>query len=272
MATYHSVFEPGPLLGIFGRAMRWSLAKLDTHVVVAPACVDSLTRYFPFDYRYIPNGVDTDRYRPDVEPSDAIEQDGKHVILFLGRFDPKERPGDRAARVPAGPRRARRERAPGHLRRGPAQAPAPPPPAGARRCGRGLGRADRLVAPRVLPRGRCLHPLPARRLQHGAARGDGLGRTGRGQQDPRLRARRRTRRPGPSGRRLLDADSFAESLLYLLDRPAEQARMGVEGRRRALETYSLDTVTDQYEALYHDLPHRIASQRRVIAEPEAIPG
>ena len=45
--------------------MRWSLAKLDGHVVVAPACVDSLERYFPFDYEYIPNGVDADRYRPE---------------------------------------------------------------------------------------------------------------------------------------------------------------------------------------------------------------
>ena len=49
VGTYHSVFEPGKGLNTFGRLMRWSLAKLDGHVVVAPACIDSLERYFPFD-------------------------------------------------------------------------------------------------------------------------------------------------------------------------------------------------------------------------------
>ena len=89
VGTYHSVFEPGKGLNTFGRLMRWSLAKLDGHVVVAPACIDSLERYFPFDYEYIPNGVDADRYRPEGDKIDALRADGKPVILFLGRFDPR---------------------------------------------------------------------------------------------------------------------------------------------------------------------------------------
>ena len=89
VGTYHSVFEPGKGLNTFGRLMRWSLAKLDGHVVVAPACIDSLERYFPFDYEYIPNGVDADRYRPEGAQIDELRRDGKPVILFLGRFDPR---------------------------------------------------------------------------------------------------------------------------------------------------------------------------------------
>ena len=69
--------------------MRWSLSKLHGHVVVAPACIDSLTRYFPFAYQYIPNGVDAERYRPEGDRIAGLSDDGKPVILFLGRFDPR---------------------------------------------------------------------------------------------------------------------------------------------------------------------------------------
>ena len=47
-----------------------------------------------------------------------------------------------------------------------------------------------------------------------------------------------------------DADRFAEGLLYLLDRPAERARMGREGRRTAVTTYSWTKIARQLEDYY----------------------
>ena len=54
-----------------------------------------------------------------------------------------------------------------------------------------------------------------------------------------------------------DADRFAGGLLYLLDRPAERARMGREGRRTAVTRYAWSHVAGQLEALYDELRSRV---------------
>jgi phosphatidylinositol alpha-mannosyltransferase len=50
-----------------------------------------------------------------------------------------------------------------------------------------------------------------------------------------------------------DANRFAQALLYLLDRPAERARMGREGRITAVTRYSWSSVAEQLESLYAEL-------------------
>ena len=67
---------------------RW-LGQLDAHVVVSEACIGSLAPYFPFDYRIIPNGIDDRHFSPDAEPLPELREGGKPLILFLGRFDPR---------------------------------------------------------------------------------------------------------------------------------------------------------------------------------------
>jgi glycosyltransferase involved in cell wall biosynthesis len=54
----------------------------------------------------------------------------------------------------------------------------------------------------------------------------------------------------------LDPSAFAEPLLELLDQPDTRMHMGLEGRRRALDVYSVDVVTRQYEELYERLLER----------------
>jgi glycosyltransferase involved in cell wall biosynthesis len=68
----------------------------------------------------------------------------------------------------------------------------------------------------------------------------------------------------------LDPDAFAESLLALLDQPEMRARMGAEGRRRALQVYSLDVVTRQYENLYEELLARPPTMQRSASAVETI--
>jgi phosphatidylinositol alpha-mannosyltransferase len=50
-----------------------------------------------------------------------------------------------------------------------------------------------------------------------------------------------------------DANRFAQALLYLLDRPAERARMGREGRITAVTRYAWSSVAVQLEQLYVEL-------------------
>ena len=89
VATYHSVFAPGVLLDVFAPILRRWLGKLDAHVVVSEACIGSLAPYFPYDYRIIPNGIDDRHFSPDAEPLPELREGGKPLILFLGRFDPR---------------------------------------------------------------------------------------------------------------------------------------------------------------------------------------
>jgi phosphatidylinositol alpha-mannosyltransferase len=251
VGTYHSVFEPGKGLNTFGRLMRWSLAKLDGHVVVAPACVDSLERYFPFDYEYIPNGVDSDRYRPEGAQIEELRRDGKPVILFLGRFDPRnglgtalkafeqvhaERKGDaRLVICGDGPLK--------HIyRRQLSESVA----ADVHWAGRVdwsrpsyYRSADVLCIP-------CQKAACSMVPLEGMASGVPIVAS----RIPGFELAVDHGRQGLLVDRFEEHEGFAESVLHLLERPDERLRMSVEGRERALEVYSLDAITRQYEELY----------------------
>ncbi len=62
------------------------LHKLHGRIAVSNMAMAYARRYIPGDYTIIPNGIDVERFSPDVEP---IEEfcDGKQNILFLGRLE-----------------------------------------------------------------------------------------------------------------------------------------------------------------------------------------
>lgn len=257
VGTYHSVFEPGPLLNTFGRLMRWSLAKLDGHVVVAPACIDSLRRYFPFDYQYIPNGVDASRFHPDGADIPGLRHDDKPVILFLGRFDPRngldtalrafeqvhaERCGDVSLVICGdGPLR-------NHYRRQLSEAAA----ADVHWAGRvDWSRPEYYRSADVL----C---IPCQKAACSMVPLEGMA-SGVPIVASRIPGFELAVSDGQQGLLVddfMDAGAFATPLLELLEQPERRARMALEGRRRAIETYSLDAITSQYEALYERLSER----------------
>jgi phosphatidyl-myo-inositol alpha-mannosyltransferase len=263
VGTYHSVFEPGRGLNTFGRLMRWSLSKLHGHVVVAPACIDSLTRYFPFAYQYIPNGVDAERYRPEGDRIAGLSDDGKPVILFLGRFDPRnglatalqafqrvhdERSGDaRLVVCGDGPLK--------HLYRRQV----------AERTAADIHWAGRIDWSRPsYYRSADVLCVPCQRAACSMVPLEGMA-TGVpivASRIPGFELAVDHDRQGLLVDDFLDPDAFAGSLIALLDRPDTRVRMGVEGRRRALETYSVDVVTQQYEALYERLLERSPAMPR----------
>jgi phosphatidylinositol alpha-mannosyltransferase len=64
------------------------MRKLDARIAVSSAARHFVSRYFPGEYRIIPNGVDVDFYanaRPFPE-----YRDGKVNILFVGRCEPRK--------------------------------------------------------------------------------------------------------------------------------------------------------------------------------------
>ena len=44
----------------------------------------------PWDYEVIPNGVDVERFHPDVRPFEEYVHPGRVNILFVGRLDPRK--------------------------------------------------------------------------------------------------------------------------------------------------------------------------------------
>lgn len=62
--------------------------KLDGRIAVSSAARHFISRYFPGDYRIIPNGVDVDFFA-NAKPFPEY-RDGKTNILFVGRVEPRK--------------------------------------------------------------------------------------------------------------------------------------------------------------------------------------
>lgn len=86
VATFHAYAERQPLYDIFRPYMSYLLSMVDGRIAVSEPARELVSRYFPGDYRIIPNGVDVDAYGPHVRPF-PWAQDGTKRILFVGRFD-----------------------------------------------------------------------------------------------------------------------------------------------------------------------------------------
>src|SRR5215472_11405020 len=63
--------------------------RLSGSIAVSTAALHFVSRYFPADYRVIPNGVNLDRFSEKVIPLSQL-MDGKQNILFVGRFEKRK--------------------------------------------------------------------------------------------------------------------------------------------------------------------------------------
>lgn len=88
VGTFHTYFEHSAGYRIFRRRFQRRLDGLAAAIAVSQSTIVALQRYFDADWRIVPNGVDTSEFRPDVRPPGSIPDD-LPVILFLGRFDPR---------------------------------------------------------------------------------------------------------------------------------------------------------------------------------------
>jgi phosphatidylinositol alpha-mannosyltransferase len=255
VGTYHSVFTPGLVRDLVAPATRASLRRLHGHVVVSDACIPPLHHYFPdLDWRLIPNGIDEHHFRPDAEPIESLSGDGEPVVLFVGRFDPRNglstmldafeqvwRARDGAVRlcvVGDGPLRGH------YVRRLPEDLQGSVQFAGRVDWNRPryYASADVLCSPCLkasfgmvlLEAMSCALPIVASRIsgfellvEHG--------------------------REGQLVEPADEPAAFAAGIERMLDAPAERKRMGAEGRHTAVTRYAWHRVADELATFYAEL-------------------
>jgi phosphatidylinositol alpha-mannosyltransferase len=82
--TFHPTFESSNLYKISKNYLRHYFEKIDGKIAVSVTARDSIRKYFPGEYRIIPNGVDTGRFRACFGAKNPFE------ILFVGRIEPRK--------------------------------------------------------------------------------------------------------------------------------------------------------------------------------------
>lgn len=88
VATFHAFGGFSPSYWV-GRRWGGQLAeKLHGRIAVSGAARHFISRYFPGDYRIIPNGVDVERYAT-AKPMEEL-RDGTLNILFVGRLEERK--------------------------------------------------------------------------------------------------------------------------------------------------------------------------------------
>jgi len=88
IATFHAFGGFSPSYWVGKRFAGGLAQQLHGRIAVSGAARHFISRYFPGEYRIIPNGVDLDRYA-DTEPFEEL-RDGTINILFVGRFEERK--------------------------------------------------------------------------------------------------------------------------------------------------------------------------------------
>jgi phosphatidylinositol alpha-mannosyltransferase len=88
IATFHAYGGFSPAYELGSRVMGSYAKRLHGRIAVSAAARHFIDRYFPGDYKVIPNGVDIGRFQRAVPI--ARWQDGTRNILFVGRFEPRK--------------------------------------------------------------------------------------------------------------------------------------------------------------------------------------
>ena len=84
IATFHAYSGFSPAYELTSRMLGPIVARLHGRIAVSAAARHFIDRYFPGDYKVIPNGVDVDFYQRAVPI--ARWQDGRRNLLFVGRW------------------------------------------------------------------------------------------------------------------------------------------------------------------------------------------
>ena len=88
IATFHAYAGFSPSYEVGSRVMKDHAARLHGRIAVSAADRHFIDRFFPGDYKIIPNGVDIPRFAGAVPL--ARWQDGTPNVLFVGRHEPRK--------------------------------------------------------------------------------------------------------------------------------------------------------------------------------------
>jgi len=86
--TFHAYHQSHLGYLLFRPFLKPFFHKLNMKIAVSLAAWQAVARYFPADYRIIPNGVEVNRFR-QAPPLEKF-RDGKTNLLFVGRFEPRK--------------------------------------------------------------------------------------------------------------------------------------------------------------------------------------
>jgi len=90
VGTFHTTSGRSLLQDAFQPYLAKVVEKLDARIAVSKTAVETAERYYPGEYRIIPNGVDIERFHPDVEPFPEWRDPDRINVLFVGRLDPRK--------------------------------------------------------------------------------------------------------------------------------------------------------------------------------------
>ena len=88
IATFHAYGGFSPSYEFGSKVMKGEAARLHGRIAVSGAAKHFIDRYFPGDYKVIPNGVDVHGFGRAVPL--ARWQDGTRNLFFVGRFEPRK--------------------------------------------------------------------------------------------------------------------------------------------------------------------------------------
>jgi phosphatidyl-myo-inositol alpha-mannosyltransferase len=87
VGTFHASGDRSPAYRCARPVLMPFFRRLHMCVAVSEPARDFADRYFPGDYRIVPNGVDTTRFRPDVVPDAQLRSQAASTLLYVGRLD-----------------------------------------------------------------------------------------------------------------------------------------------------------------------------------------
>jgi phosphatidylinositol alpha-mannosyltransferase len=88
IGTFHAFGGFSPSYWVGAKFAGWLADKLDGRIAVSGAARHFINRYFPGEYRIIPNGVDLEAFQT-AEPYEEL-RDGTLNILFVGRLEERK--------------------------------------------------------------------------------------------------------------------------------------------------------------------------------------
>jgi len=251
VGTFHSTGGRTALQDLFQPVLGPLIGKLRGRIAVSPTAQETAELYYPGAYHVIPNGVDTERFHPLVQPFPQW-RDPDHVnILFVGRLDPRKGVQDLIAAMPEVI-----ERTDGRARllvvgdsylRPQIEAQVPE---AARRHVHFLGHVTSAELPRWYATGDLFCSPATGNESFGIVLVEAMA-AGRALVCSDIPGYRTVMTPGESAATFPPGDvrALARTLAQLVEDPARRSRLAEAGRRRALE-FSWPRVVDRIEAVY----------------------
>jgi len=88
--TFHASHGESKGYELFKPILQKAFDRIDGLIAVSEEAKNTIARYFPGNYRIIPNGVDVERFKPDGNVIRGLKSRNTKVILFVGRFEPRK--------------------------------------------------------------------------------------------------------------------------------------------------------------------------------------